>query len=448
MSDYGGYIKIFTEIGRSQFIQEVIETYHAFVDAVSERDWRPDTLEIFLLSFDGRVVSFASLATRGIEARDGLTNMHHSELVRLEPAIDVRDIEDHIPDFAKVDFRSRSTSSGGRLLNSTWESVFGYLKSIQPKHIVDGLDRLEALRVEGRPRFTGNTAEIVAQERDSVNLAARMSGFRQDILRPFLRYDHIPPDNNFPPFLSGLSKVNVIEDRMIDHDIAALFRDWRQFERFQVGAQQFERGRKRLTVMNINRDKLEKTTGVDLLFYHENQCSYILVQYKRMTEENYGGAYRYRPTDKSYREELARMRALRQKFPSVLSPTSLDDYRLSTEMFYFKLCKSVTLTPLSTEPIDGMFVPLDYWELFVDSPQAYGLKSGLYVDSRNIGRSFNNAEFTGLIEKGWIGSRGITSMKLDDLIWSSLERGNSVMIGRGGTVKNNISGKSSSDDEE
>src|SRR5689334_5651146 len=144
-----------------------------------------------------------------------------------------------------------------------------------------------------------------------------MVGFKPDSLKSILNYRMSESDSGkehpLPAFLNGLSASNVIEDRQIEHDMSALFTDWTPIAKYQVGAQTFRQGNKRLTVMNVNRAKLERTAGVDLLFFHENHQSYIFVQFKRMVEENYGSTFRYRPND-SYVSELKRMQEIRQRF--------------------------------------------------------------------------------------------------------------------------------------
>jgi hypothetical protein len=160
-------------------------------------------------------------------------------------------------------------------------------------NIAESLDRLDDLRRLSPELFRKPGYEVLAEERDAVNLALRMSGFDQNEL-----LDWVPPaGERLAPFLQDLQRARISEDQMIAHD-AEVFGDWERLKRYQVGATVFRKGPERLTVMNINRHSIEHTLGVDLFYYQHRYDSYVMVQYKRMVKDN--GAAIYRPTDKSY----------------------------------------------------------------------------------------------------------------------------------------------------
>ena len=121
-------------------------------------------------------------------------------------------------------------------------------------------------------------------------------------------------------FLAGLQPRAPIEDRLIDYD-ASVFDGWKLVERDAVGRAVFAEGQNLLTVINVNRSAIERTLGVDLVYFNHRFRSFVLVQYKRMRRES--GRSVYRP-DKGLEKELRRMREL------PLSPDSEDptQYRL------------------------------------------------------------------------------------------------------------------------
>ena len=61
-----------------------------------------------------------------------------------------------------------------------------------------------------------------------------------------------------------------------------------------------------LTILNCNRQPLEQTLGVDLIYYSHRFDSFVLVQYKRMSEGTQGAEYRP-GNDPSHEKELERM---------------------------------------------------------------------------------------------------------------------------------------------
>jgi hypothetical protein len=211
---------------------------------------------------------------------------------------------------------------------------------------------------------------------------------------------------------------------MVVHD-SQVFGDWSKIQQYAVGAAEFQRDGHKLTIMNVNRHKIEETLGVDLLLYHHSYRSYVLVQYKRMTKD--GEKLVYRPTDKSYKSELARI----DKFElASMTALSLEDYRLSEEFFYFKLCPADLKDPLSTKMIPGMYIPLSLWKLLLDSKSTLGNKGGRMVGYDNVGRYINNTLFVDLVQSGWVGSQIEDTKKITSQIQAAISRDRSLMLAR------------------
>ena len=59
-----------------------------------------------------------------------------------------------------------------------------------------------------------------------------------------------------------------------------------------AGQSVFEKGRRRLEVAYANRNPLERTFGVDLVYYNAYFQSFVFVQYKLMQIENNKTVYR------------------------------------------------------------------------------------------------------------------------------------------------------------
>ena len=73
-----------------------------------------------------------------------------------------------------------------------------------------------------------------------------------------------------------------------------------------IGSVVLTDGNEYLTILNCNRQPLEQTLGVDLVYYSHRFDSFVLVQYKRMSEGKRGAEYRPR-NDPSHEKELKRM---------------------------------------------------------------------------------------------------------------------------------------------
>jgi hypothetical protein len=295
------------------------------------------------------------------------------------------------------------------------EAVIAHIEQNKP----EAANHINQLREELTGRgstYRGHAAQIISHEKDAISLALKVGGFSE--------YD-LPSWNqagDSAPFLLGYESYVLREDPMVIHD-SQVFGDWSKIQQYAVGAAEFQREGHKLTIMNVNRHKIEETLGVDLLLYHHTYRSYVLVQYKRMTKD--GDKLVYRPTDKSYKSELARMDSFELAVRTDLSP---EDYRLSEEFFYFKLCPADLKDPMSMKMIPGMYIPLSLWKLLLDSGSTLGEKGGRIVGYDNVGRYINNTLFVDLVQSGWVGSQIEDTKKITSQIQAAISGDRSLML--------------------
>ena len=109
-------------------------------------------------------------------------------------------------------------------------------------------------------------------------------------------------------------------------------------------------------------------------------------------------------------------------------------YRLDPSCCYLKLCWPTTREFHAGDIVQGMYFPLAYWDLLVRSPVARGKQGGIRVRGNTVGRRLNRSAFVGLVQDGWIGSRGVTTDALENAIRSALAAKRSLILamGRGG----------------
>jgi hypothetical protein len=195
--------------------------------------------------------------------------------------------------------------------------------------------------------WTNDAEPIVAYERDAVGLALGASGFtRSEQLRGWR-------GDAETPFLSGLEELRVTEDAIIDHD-AGVFGDWEPISEGLVGIVQFGQGDRRLTVVNANRTDVERSLGVDLLYYSHNYEAYVLVQYKRLRKGN--EAWEFRPSqDQNFEPELQRMREIAEPGEDDGDP---DEHRLGENFCFVKFCKPSTTATARTAKGELMTIRL------------------------------------------------------------------------------------------
>jgi hypothetical protein len=101
-------------------------------------------------------------------------------------------------------------------------------------------------------------------------------------------------------------------------------------------------------------------------------------------------------------------------------------FRLDSSPFYFKLCASRQNRHWS-RMLPGMYIPLRLWEEFIISEQALGPRGGIAVGYHNTHRRMSNTEFIKLIRGGWIGSNGVDSAKIEQIIEHELSADKSVV---------------------
>jgi hypothetical protein len=424
MSTYSGYIFVIDEERRASRIEAYISEAGTFTDTISVPDLHTKRAEIFFISVNGNSIRYASLAHRGKTVATEKRQIRFTNFVEFSPPIPFRQIQELLDTRLQSYFIRASSGIGARVTPKTWQDMVTVIKHLRAES-AEGLERLEKLREIGAEFFRRPGVEILAEERDAVNLALRMSNFDH---REILNWS--PSDEvELPPFLQGLPKVNLIEDQMVAHD-AEVFGDWERLKRFKVGLAVFRKRNARLSIMNVNRHGIERTLGVDLLYYHDSYKSYVMVQYKRLMKDKDEGEAVYRLGDKSYHNELQRM----QDFDGLLMKAKphllfdLNDYRLHSGTAYFKLCPAEVIDLTSTDMIKGMYIPLDYWELLIKSPKTVGPKGGKLLTFDNVERYFNNTLFIELVQAGWIGSKLMQTNALTDLIKNSINNDRSVLL--------------------
>jgi hypothetical protein len=269
----------------------------------------------------------------------------------------------------------------------------------------------------GRSQLGGPGLQSAAQEADAVRLAIDIA----DLPRTSLR--EVRPDGE-TPFLQRLTEVRTGEDLAVAYD-SMRFLDFDRLEH-PSGIVRFAKGYERLTILNVNRQPLEHTTGADLIYVNETLGSFVLVQYKSFRRETSAGGSRlvYRP-DKQLEAELERMRRIR----STARGKAVNGFRLHAGCCFLKLCKPVASVNYSPrELVTGMYLPLDYYDELVMSDIVRGPRGGVSISYENVDRYMNNDLFVQLVRGAWVGSRGVTTKRLTDLVVAGLDAGHSMTV--------------------
>lgn len=187
------------------------------------------------------------------------------------------------------------------------------------------------------------------------------------------------------------------------------------------------RTRQKLTVLHVNKAKLETTTGADLIYVNESNNALVLIQYKRMAHQDAKGLWGYRLGDDRLDGQLRRLKAIDDAFAT--APIADEDWsaRLYPHPSFVKLCDSKIVLGDNTAPTPGMVLPLEQFSRLYDKFKAAGVAR---FTRENVAHSLNSTLMIDLIKDGWIGTRSRAhAMKvLGNFIDGRLDAGASVTL--------------------
>lgn len=403
----------FTEGPDSDSAERAIQDNGTFTAVISSAA-KPRAAELAVVSMTGESADYLGISRAGIRVVTGKRRVSVSHLVDLGQ-VPINDLLAALP--KRFQTHGLSTEGANRVSPRLWEELLAGISKLCPA-VGPELPKLRKLISEvedGRMRRHGG---LEVFERDAIASAIETFGGTK-LSKQVLRSAD-PADSSQVPasFLQRLKQVSLREDTQIVHD-AATFPGLEVAQRYIVGAVELTNMHgERLTILNCNRQPLEQTLGVDLIYYAHAYDSFVLVQYKRMTHQADRGPA-YRPSrDHNYERELARMCEVENWLAANASEHTarLADSRLSSQPLFFKLCESKARAALDEGMVSGMYVPLPLWQQFMQSSEARGKRGGIAVGWNNAPRHFSNGDFTKLLRRGWIGSSGRQSELLSRIV--------------------------------
>lgn len=417
---------VFLNKDRMVTFLECVAEGRSFAEPVTNfQHSRTTPLVCFLISA-GRL-THVGLGRRGVSAGTGLSRLNIEKSERLPEPLSLRKILNRLPRRNAVSVRKRF-QSGGLLTEKGFSAVIEIIRQLAPQASTL-LDRFNEVR-SGRIRQLSDKAkESLAQQKEAVLTALSIAGLSREPVQEW------SPSVTTPvSFLDGLSSARLREDQMVINDLMkipgfTLIQDSVSI----TGAAVFEseESAERLTVILANRLPLEEQTGTDLIYFNETFQSFVMVQYKAMErEDGPNGAPQavFRLPSPQLTEEIRRMDALLATIQACPVNASHHGYRLTENPFFLKLCSRLVFNPDDIGLMPGMYLPLDYWKLLVQSPGIKGPRGGLRVTFENAGRHFDNSSFTTIVSKAWVGTTPSQSDVLKEAIRQTLETGKAVAI--------------------
>lgn len=218
---------------------------------------------------------------------------------------------------------------------------------------------------------------------------------------------------------TAIGRVPMMEDRVIEHDARSL-RGWDLIASDITGVAKFEKGNQELEIITANRGPLEKCFGVDLIYVNYARSSIVMLQYKMLEPEDFGGRWDwvYRP-DPKFDEEVDRM----TKF-NAASAQDKSSYRLNASAMYLKFVKRDARMKNSS-----IITPLDHWQHLAGTPTMLGPKGGVRLSFDSLdGNYLRQHTFQELVQSGYIGTHPPATDSLLSLINQVLAGNKAVVL--------------------
>jgi hypothetical protein len=358
-------------------------------------------------------------------------------------ALDVNEILAMLPEKHRGLFTSLKGGSARVVSAETSEAIIDALIALRPDaiQIVTWLQALDLPGEFGR----GMVDEFWYLERDATNVALHIADISstplrawrrpQDETQPFLAgIVPLPPrpqfdvgastpdeapaaaDEDPPTLLSLLPEPG--EQAMIEHD-SRTFAGWANIPGRNFHFHSFSDGERRVEIANVNNTgRVEARVGVDLIYYHVNTASFVLVQYKRLSGENI-------LVDKRLRSQLDRMEDL-TKFGTV--PNSPDQWRIGPDFAFVKLAQDQAPDRAAFGMVPGQYLPLSYIRILLSDDSTLGERGGRRLGYGIVGRYLSNKQFIDLTAHGLVGTIGISLDQLKRVVDGLLDEGDSVVI--------------------
>jgi len=422
MGQATGYSLVMPEHRRPIFL-EYAGLKIDFAEPVEEFEHsRTSPLICFVLSSPGTITHLA-IGKRGMRAGTDIRRLNLKSIEELTVPISTETLISKIP----YRFRSAAKSrflGGGIFPQKTFTAVIDTITELFPE-MRPFLDRYGSIRVERIRRLSDSVKESLAYQQQSVATALLLAGMdRVEFLQEWS-----PPVRETPKsFLDGLPSVRLREDPMVVNDLMRV-PGFSLVRTLPYNAAIFESqlDRLRLTVILANRLPLEEQTGADLIYYNETYKSFVMVQYKAMEFQQKKGAI-FRLPSAQLKEEIIRMDHLMKIINEYAPKNDRDDFRLSENPFFIKLCPRIVFQPDDVGLVPGMYLPLDYWKLLVRHHTVKTRRGGFQVTYDNVGRHFDNTEFVKIVAKAWVGTNSNQSSILEAVFQKTLESGKAVVL--------------------
>jgi hypothetical protein len=146
-----------------------------------------------------------------------------------------------------------------------------------------------------------------------------------------------------------------------------------------------------------------------------------------MKEKDEVQGFYYRP-DEQLDKEVARIAEFHRKVKISTDVSSHTGFRLNYDGFLYKLVPNKGLQAATETLIAGMYITNSYMKFLLGENGPKGERGGRLITFKNSPRYLTNTEFSGMVNRGWIGTSLHQSDSLSQLISEFLQTGRALMV--------------------
>lgn len=421
--DRGGLLILFDETQRADILREIADLGRGFSDPLSIPDWKPKQSEVCGFLFRDDLVTHWALAERRGKAGTVKALIRFSNVV--EGAVKLSEVEKSMTSRLRPHMVRSRAGVGAKVPPGTWAEMKAVLSRTTPA-VAASITDLETLRDRRRSVVDIPGGSVIAQERDATGVALEIFDQTGSLRRQTFE---VPNHGPVPSFLDDVGEVRAVEGQMIAADVQRFGSGMSGPLRTTVVGAVFQAAGRTIEVFNVDRTGVESVLGVDLIYFNRTFNAWTLVQYKVMKPNSHGeGSAIFRP-EATFDKEIGAMHAFRAANPDTSPcPETVAAYRLCGDGFYFKLCRRVQLINSAPELLPGMYIPRRLMPMMLtECPGPHG---GRVIRDGPSTRHLTNTSFAQLVRDGWIGTRGISSSAVAEIIKDRLKAGTALVIAR------------------
>jgi hypothetical protein len=310
-----------------------------------------------------------------------------------------------------------------RLEQAPWVKLLEHIKALRPNH-AKKIDHLQSRQFDdGRIFPVNERTQRLMEQRDAIGTAVQVAGLDRASVLKSLDATKVHAADSVLDLLDSEPIQEQDALRIDKQAFGTLLSRGMRHARFSnsAGAE--------VRIHIYDHKPLESLLGIDLLIYMPLYRAFILIQYKMMKREKREDGGWYYPVDGHLMTQMSAMkRAAKQMRAPRGSPTSVGDWRLSDEVFFWKFCEATRSSDSDASLVHGITLARPHLESFLQLAESKGRSNARRVGYENCRRYLTTSDFVSLAQAGWIGGGSGARLLLEALLKQNQKEGRQTIL--------------------